>query len=50
MSYTHTHLPELLDLKKSLQLNPSLLDYYLKFDGLVGPTESIKYIEKLKKA
>lgn len=44
---THIHLPELSQLKKSIESNPSLLDYYAKIDGWVGSTESVKYLTEI---
>lgn len=44
---THIHLPELPQLKKSIESNPSLLDYYAKIDGWVGSTESIRFLERI---
>jgi hypothetical protein len=46
MSYTHIHLPQLNKLKESLESNPSLLNFYSKYDSWVGSTESIKYLEE----
>ena len=43
---THIHLPELKELKKSIESNPSLLNYYAKIDGWVGSTESVQYLTK----
>jgi hypothetical protein len=49
MSYTHTHLPEIEDLKTNIETNPSVLRYYAKYDGFVGSSESVDYFDtKLK--
>ena len=44
---THIHLPELPQLKKSIEANPSLLNYYAKIDGWVGSTESVQYLTEI---
>lgn len=46
MSYTHTHLPELNILREILKTNPTQIKYYAKYDSLIGPTESINYLNK----
>ena len=43
---THIHLPELPKLKKSIESNPSLLEYYSKIDAWIGSTESVEYLTK----
>ena len=49
MSYTHTHLPEIEDLKTNIETNPSVLRYYAKYDGFIGSLESVDYLtQKLK--
>jgi hypothetical protein len=47
MSYTHIHLPQLNKLKESLESNPSLLNFYSKYDSWVGSNESIEYLSKI---
>jgi|TARA_B110000908_G_C9790051_1_gene243984 hypothetical protein len=46
MSYTHTHLPHIEDLKESIESNPDVLRYYAKYSGLVGSSESMDYLDK----
>jgi|SaaInl6LU_22_DNA_1037377.scaffolds.fasta_scaffold122467_3 hypothetical protein len=46
MSYTHTHLPEINDLKKNIETNPDVVRYYAKYEGFVGSEESINYLTK----
>ena len=49
MSYVYTHLPEIEDLKKNIETNPSVLRYYSKYEGFVGSSESIDYLtQKIK--
>ena len=49
MSYTHTHLPEIEDLKTNIETNPSVLRYYAKYEGFIGSSESVDYLtQKLK--
>jgi hypothetical protein len=44
---THIHLPELPQLKKLIESDPSLLEYYSKIDGWVGSTESVQYLTQI---
>ena len=46
MSYTHTHLPRLEDLKQNIEANPNVLRYYPKYDSYIGSSESVNYLEK----
>lgn len=46
MSYTHTHLPSLEDLKQNIETNPNALRYYSKYDTFIGSSESIDYLDK----
>jgi len=46
MSYTHTHLPEINDLKKNIETNPDVVRYYAKYGAFVGSEESINYLTK----
>ena len=47
MSYTHIHLPQLDTLKSILESNPEKVNYYSKYEGWIGSTESVKYLEKI---
>lgn len=47
MSYTHIHLPHLDKLKKSLELDPTLLNFYSKYDSWIGSNESIKFLKNI---
>jgi hypothetical protein len=46
MSYTHTHLPKLEDLKKNIKSDPDLLRYYSKYGGFIGSSSAIEYLYK----
>lgn len=46
MSYTHIHLPQLDKLKQSLESDPTLLNFYSKYDSWVGSAESVDYLSK----
>jgi|TARA_B110000977_G_scaffold185661_1_gene250729 hypothetical protein len=46
MSYTHTHLPKLEDLKKNVESNSDLLRYYSKYGGFIGSSSAIEYLDK----
>jgi len=46
MSYTHIHLPEKIKLEKILLDNPSEIKYYAKYGALIGPSESVKYLNQ----
>jgi hypothetical protein len=44
MSYILRHLPPLIELKKILKEDPSMIDIYIKCDSFIGDSESIEYI------
>ena len=46
MTYIKTFLPDINELTKNIKNNPSLLNYYLKHECLVGSVESVNYINK----
>lgn len=46
MSYTHTHLPHIDDLKQNIEANPNVLRYYAKYDSFIGSVESVNYLNK----
>ena len=46
MSYTHTHLPHIEDLKESIESNPDVLKRYAKYEWFIGSTESMNYLDK----
>lgn len=46
MSYTHTYLPHIDDLKQNIEANPNVLRYYAKYDSFIGSVESVNYLNK----
>ena len=46
MSYTHKYLPELDILKQILSDNPNQITHYVKYESLIGPIESVNYLNK----
>jgi|14BtaG_2_1085337.scaffolds.fasta_scaffold31032_2 hypothetical protein len=49
MSYTHTYLPNITDLKERIESNPDMVRIYAKYGGFIGSTESMNYLDtKLK--
>ena len=46
MSYVNIYLPPLNELKEQIQNNPKILDYYSKFMGFSGPSDSVDYLAK----
>jgi hypothetical protein len=49
MGFNKKYVRPLDELKKELEENPERLKYYIKADALIGPSESIQYIEDLIK-
>jgi hypothetical protein len=49
MSFNKKYLPELKELKEYLDQYPENLRHYFNADALIGPEESIKYIDHLWK-
>jgi len=49
MSFNKKYLPSLEELKEHLEKYPETLSFYFKADALIGPPESIDYIDKLWK-
>jgi hypothetical protein len=49
MTYITAHIPKLEELKKRLENDPKLIEYYMKYEGWEGDSESIDYLdEKVK--
>lgn len=47
MGFNKKHLPALSELKKRLDENPESVKYYWNADALIGPSESVDYIQHL---
>lgn len=49
MSFVVRYLPPLQELKRQFETNPDIIQYYLKFEGFNGDSDSVKYLqEKIK--
>jgi hypothetical protein len=46
MTYITAHIPKLEELKKRLEDDPKLIEYYMKYEGWDGDSESIDYLDK----
>lgn len=46
MSYTHIHLPKINVLKQMLSETPEKVQYYMKYESLIGSIESMNYLTK----
>ena len=46
MTYITKYLPNIKDLKEEFESYPDNIKYYVKYEGFVGSSESIEYIEK----
>ncbi len=44
MTYINKHLPKYEDLKKELESSPDNLRYYMKYEGFIGDSDSIAYL------
>jgi len=49
MSFNKKYVRSLDELKEELEKYPDHLRYYVNADALIGPSESIDYIEKMWK-
>jgi hypothetical protein len=47
MGFNKKYLPPLMELKNRLAESPESIKYYWNADALIGPAESIDYIEHL---
>lgn len=50
MSFNKKIVPALTELRKELARLPSAIEKYWQADALIGPSDSIKYIESLYKS
>jgi hypothetical protein len=46
MTYIHTRVPKLADLKKELEEDPKRIELYCKYMGYDGDSEAIAYLEE----
>lgn len=46
MTYITAHIPKLEELKKQLEERPNLVEYYLKYEGWDGDSDSIDYLDQ----
>jgi hypothetical protein len=46
MTYIKTFLPKYEDLIKIVEQNPNVINYYLKYDCLIGDTKSIDFLNE----
>ena len=46
MTYITKYLPKLEDLKKELESNPNAVKHYLKYEGFIGDSDSIDYLDE----
>jgi hypothetical protein len=46
MSYTHIHLPNLNELERIIENDPTKIRYYEKYGALIGTDESVNYINQ----
>lgn len=46
MSYINLYLKDIEDLSIELEQNPNAIEYYVKYEGFTGSSESIDYIDK----
>lgn len=46
MTYITAYIPKLSELKKQLEERPELVQYYLKYEGWDGDSDSIEYLDE----
>lgn len=46
MTYITAYIPSLSELKNNLEKNPKLVEYYLKYEGWCGDSDSIDFLEE----
>jgi transcriptional regulator with AAA-type ATPase domain len=47
MTYINIYIPKLSELKERLAENPKLIEYYMKYEGWTGDSESIDYLDEM---
>ena len=46
MTYINIYIPKLSELKQRLEENPKLIEYYIKYEGWTGDSDSINFLEE----
>jgi transcriptional regulator with AAA-type ATPase domain len=46
MTYINIYIPTLSELKQRLEENPNLIEYYIKYEGWTGDSDSINFLEE----
>jgi transcriptional regulator with AAA-type ATPase domain len=46
MTYINIYIPKLSELKERLKENPNLIEYYMKYEGWTGDSDSINFLEE----
>jgi transcriptional regulator with AAA-type ATPase domain len=46
MTYINIYIPKLSELKERLSENPKLIEYYMKYEGWTGDSDSIDYLDE----
>jgi transcriptional regulator with AAA-type ATPase domain len=46
MTYINIYIPKLSELKQRLEENPKLIEYYIKYEGWSGDSDSINFLEQ----
>jgi transcriptional regulator with AAA-type ATPase domain len=49
MTYINIYIPKLSELKQRLEENPNLIEYYIKYEGWTGDSDSIDYLDEMVK-
>jgi transcriptional regulator with AAA-type ATPase domain len=47
MTYINIYIPKLSELKERLAENPKLIEYYIKYEGWTGDSDSIDYLDEM---
>jgi transcriptional regulator with AAA-type ATPase domain len=47
MTYINIYIPKLSELKERLEENPKLVEYYMKYEGWTGDSDSIDYLDEM---
>lgn len=47
MSFNKVYVPSLQELKEQIKNDPQIVNYYLRADMLMGPSDSITYLHQV---